>query len=78
MQVKLLIFIIGKQLSEKSSIEIELEEKKLELQRTRNQLRLLESAKEDYLEFQQQAKVILLITAIIHLSNSLFFAVSGS
>lgn len=78
MQVKLLIFIIGKQLSEKSSIEIELEEKKLELQRTRNQLRLLESAKEDYLEFQQQAKVILLITAIIHLSNSLLFAVSGS
>jgi len=45
-------------LSEKRSVEIELEQKKLELQRTKNQLRLLESAKEDYLEFQQQAKVI--------------------
>lgn len=58
MRVKLLIFVTGKQLSEKSSVEIELEQKKLELQRTKNQLRLLESAKEDYLEFQQQAKVI--------------------
>lgn len=69
-------------MSEKSSIEIELEQKKLELQRTKNQLRLLESAKEDYLEFQQQAKVILIqllvLTVIIHLPNYLIIAVPGT
>ncbi|XP_066249239.1 mitotic spindle assembly checkpoint protein MAD1 [Euwallacea similis] len=47
---------LTKQLSEKSTSEIELEQKKVELQKARNQIRQLENAKEEYLEFQQQSK----------------------
>lgn len=34
-----------------------MELKEVALQKAKNQVRLLESAKEDYLEFQEQAKV---------------------
>ncbi|XP_019773275.2 mitotic spindle assembly checkpoint protein MAD1 [Dendroctonus ponderosae] len=47
---------LAKQLNEKNSTDIELEQANVELQKAKNQIRQLKMAKEDYLEAQQQAK----------------------
>ncbi|KAF7277840.1 hypothetical protein GWI33_009097 [Rhynchophorus ferrugineus] len=47
---------LAKELSEKNTLLIDMELKEVAFQKAKNQLRLLESAKEDYLEFQEQAK----------------------
>ncbi|CAH1126285.1 unnamed protein product [Ceutorhynchus assimilis] len=51
-----LVIELGKELSEKNSIARELELKEVALVKAKNQIRVLENAKEDYMEFQQQAK----------------------
>ncbi|KAL1501095.1 hypothetical protein ABEB36_006483 [Hypothenemus hampei] len=54
---KELVKELSKELKEKNAAVIELEMKKVELIQVKNQLRSLESAKEDYLEYQQQSKL---------------------
>ncbi|XP_060523090.1 mitotic spindle assembly checkpoint protein MAD1 [Cylas formicarius] len=47
---------LSRQLAEKNAIERELDLKEVALQKAKNQIRFLENAQENYLEFQEQAK----------------------